>query len=215
MLRYGRLGATLSLDITGDMARMMARLPEGHKVIRVSTVSDYKKETSDGFLAGRFRGFVRGTHVIVGLPAPDKQTESSVEECVALWTALVTHPVKRTQFVAAFCDEAEQVFPASGRISDSFRLSILVARNEKRSVILAVKRPTALATAARSAARRLCVFRVASDADVKACAELGPAALFSRVQYLKRGRYLYYSANEHTPEDTLPELDSMDPPPWV
>jgi len=216
LIAYGRLGATLSLDITGDIERALRkRLPKGQTIVKITSIDDYKKITQSSFLTGQFRGFVRGNHVVVGVPPISKQTATSAEESAALWIALASAGAYRSQFVAAFCDEAEQVFPGTGRVDAGFGFAARIARNERRSIVLAVKRPTALATTVRSVVRRLCVFRVSSDADVKACSELGPARLFERVQYLEKGAYLYYAADEHTPADELPELSSLDAPPWV
>lgn len=216
LVAYGRLGATLSLDVTGDIERALKkRLPKTQRIYRVSSAKEYTALTKDSFIHGRFDGFARGTHLIVVLPPSDKRGANSLDDAIGLWLALASDPRHRARFVVAFCDEAEQVFPSTGRIDPAFRESVLVARNESRSIVLAVKRPTALAPSARSAVRRLCVFRVNADADVRACAELGPASLFVGVQYLARGRYLYYDSAEHTPASELPECDSLDAPPWV
>lgn len=216
LVAYGRLGATISLDVTGDIERALKkRLPKTQRIYRVTSAKEYAALTGDSFIRGKFQGFARGTHVVITLPQPEKRSANSLDDAIGLWLALASGPRHRARFVVAFCDEAEQVFPSTGRIDPAFRESVLVARNESRSIVLAVKRPTALAPSARSAVRRLCVFRVNADADVRACAELGPASLFARVQYLSRGRFLYYDSSEHTPDSDLPECDSLDAPPWV
>ena len=213
---FGKRGATLVFDPTGDTTRALRKaLPKGQKIIAVSSVAEYKKLTTGSFLGGQFSGFVRGEHVVIGLPEKSKRAASDLENNAALWVYLVSHPVHREMFVASFCDESEQVFPATGRIDPAFRESILFARNEGRAIVLATKRPTALAPPVRSAALRLCVFRVMSDADARACSELGPAVLFADVQYLPFGEYMLFDPAEHKRGESLPRFSARERPEWL
>lgn len=221
LAEYGRHGATVTLDLTGDIKRALARcLPDGQRIVAVHGAVSFKRLTETSFLAPRFDGFPRGTHVVFTLPERAKQTAESSAIAKAGWIAVCSSPLTRTWFCAAFCDEAEQLFANAGAVDEGFRQSLLVARNERRAFILAVKRPTALAPSLRAAAMRLCVFRVMSDADARAVEELGPSRVFREApgggpQYVEKGLYLYYSPTIHTPDSKLQLHSAPSLPPWL
>ena len=210
---YGAYGPTLTLDLTGDIATALERqLPPSARIARVSTPQGYGRATRTGwFSSGPAWG--PGRHCVVTIG------EGGFERAVSLWTLLATDPRYRRIWVATACDESEQLFGAHSAISPELRESVLVARNERRAMLFATKRPTAVSPYLRSAARRAAVFKVLSDADARACDELGPSKLFRApgrgVQHLPRGRYLYFSGADHTPDSVLPMLDSRDLPPWL
>ena len=218
LCEYAKYGTTLVLDLTGDIAIALNReCPDDQTVVLVSNVVDYvKAKPKPGLFDSRPVGWSKGTHIVIGLSGSHRGT---IADCVGLWTALATDRKHRREFIAAVCDESEQLFSSGNHISNELRESVLVARNERRSMVFATKRPTAVSTYFRSTARRACVFKVLSDSDARACDELGPSKLFRSagkgVQYLPRGSYLYFSGSEHTPDDTLPVLDSRSPAPWL
>jgi hypothetical protein len=215
LIEYAHHGTTLVLDLTGDIRSALAlRAPETQRIVSVSSPQGYAKaKPKPGLFDTKSVGWQRGTHVIITLG------ERPIHEVIALWKGLATDKNHRCQFVAAVCDESEQLFGTTNAISPELRESVLVARNEHRAMIFATKRPTAVSTYFRSTARRACVFKVLSDADARACDELGPSKLFRAdgrgVQYLPQGKYLYFSGSEHTPDSTLPVMDSRSPVPWL
>lgn len=215
LVEYAKHGTTLVLDLTGDIrSALREKAPDTQRIVSVSSAKGYARmRPKPGLFDSRSVGWQKGTHVVIGLG------EGSIDEVIGLWTALASDPRHRNQFVAAVCDESEQLFRTSNHISAELREAVLVARNERRSMVFATKRPTAVSTYFRSAARRACVFKVLSDADARACDELGPSKLFRAngrgVQYLPRGSYVYFSGSDHTPDDTLPVYDSRDGAPWL
>jgi hypothetical protein len=217
LIEYAKYGSTLILDLTGDIATALdSRCPDSQSIVVVSSASQYVKlKPKPGMFDRTPPSWPKGTHVVVGLGSG----KGSIEDCVGLWTALATDRQHRREFIATVCDESEQLFSAGNHISSELRESVLVARNERRSMVFATKRPTAVSTYFRSTARRACVFKVLSDADARACDELGPSKLFRSagkgVQYLPKGQYLYFSGSDHTPDSTLPVLDSRDGAPWL
>lgn len=222
LVEYGKHGATVSLDLTGDVSRALAsEMPDDQRIVRVHSATDFARLTKTSFLQPEFAGFEPGTHVVFTLPETHKQTPKSSETATVGWIAVCASPLTRLWFCAAFCDEADRIFRSAGSVDDGFAQSVLVARNERRAIILAVKRPTALAPVLRTAAMRLCVFRVMSDADARAVEELGPARVFREApgggpQYMERGEYLYYSPAIHTPKSTLQVYSARDHvPPWL
>lgn len=210
---YGAHGPTLTLDLTGDIAtELERRLPHDHRLVRVGSPAAYGRATRTGWFDSR-PAWGPGRHCVVVLG------DGGFERAVSLWTLLATEPRYRRLWVATAVDESEQLFGTHSTISPELRESVLVARNERRGMLFATKRPTAVSPYLRSAARRACVFKVLSDADARACDELGPSKLFRAdgrgVQHLPRGKYLYFSGADHTPDSTLPVLDSRAFPPWL
>lgn len=206
---YGRHGSTLTLDLTGDIVRELDQQVPPGSIRRIATAREYQLSQRRPW----FGGPPRHAHYVVTIG------DRGFDGAVALWTALATAPQHRRAWIATACDESEQLFGTHASISPELRESVLVARNERRGMLFATKRPTAVSTYLRSAARRACVFKVLSDADARACEELGPSRLFRAngrgVQHLERGKYLYFSGADHTPDSTLPILDSRSPPPWL
>lgn len=218
MVESAKHGPTLILDITGDIEKYLRKaMPKDQTIIRVTSPDDYARTFRKSFF-NPSPEVGKNTHVLIGLPPREKRKGGETMAAVGLWLALVIDPIKRVQFPFAFSDESDQLFPSSNQTPQEFKDSMLVARNEGRSLFYAVKRPTALTPTVRSLSTRACVFRLISDADAKACAELGPSKLFPPeiVLSLPVGQYLYYDAREHRFDSTLATYDAMhDAPPFL